>query len=314
VKVLYFVRNSGIASRTPPGWRHALVGPRPEGAFPAERYGELADADVVVAGLDPVGEEVLARAPALKLLQRLGVGHDAVDLEAAARYGVPVANLPDYNSGVVAEHTLMLALGLLRRVFESSLLMKAGRWPVAEIAGRGLYSLEGKTLGLIGFGAIGRAVAARAARFQVRLLYTDERPAPSGLHGATPVPLERLLAESDIVSLHLPLTDRTRGILDAGRLGRMKPGAFLINTARGELVDEQALVEALAAGRLSGAGLDVFAREPLDERHPLLRSPNVLLTPHLAGQTREAMERMLDALHANLARVERGEEPEHRVV
>jgi glyoxylate reductase len=313
VKVVYFVRNPGIAARTPPGWRHALVAPGEDGAFPAAGLTEVEDADVLVVGLDPVDDELLARARRLKLVQRLGVGHDAVDLEAACRRGVAVANMPDYNSGAVAEHALMLVLGLLRRVFDASLLMKGGQWPVAEIAGRGVYGLEGRTLGLVGFGAIGRAVAERAEPFGVHLLYWDERPAPRGLHGARPAALDELLAQSDVVSLHLPLTPRTRRILDERRLGTMKPGALLINTARGELVDEDALAEALSTGRLAGAGLDVFRREPLDPGHPLRRCPNVLLTPHLAGQTREAMERMVEAMHKNLARVERGEEPRDRV-
>jgi phosphoglycerate dehydrogenase-like enzyme len=314
VKVVYFVRNPGIATRTPPAWDHVLVGPDAADRFPEERRSELADADVLVAGLDPVDADLLAVATGLKLVQRLGVGHDAVDLEAAARQGVPVANMPDYNSGAVAEHTLMLMLALLRRVFDSTLLMKAGKWPVAEMVGQGVHNLEGRTLGLVGFGAIGRAVAARAAPFGMRILYWDEQPAPAGLHGAEPSGLDELLAQSDVVSLHLPLTDRTRGVLDAARLASMKPRALLINTARGELVDELALAEALTEGRIGGAGIDVFGREPLDPRHPLRRSPNVLLTPHLAGQTLEAMERMVEALHENLARVERGEEPRDRVV
>lgn len=314
MKVVYFVRNPGIATRTPHGWDHALVGPDDDGAFPEGQRPELADADVLVAGLDPVGADLLSAAPQLRLVQRLGVGHDAVDLEAAARAGVPVANMPDYNSGAVAEHTLMLMLALSRRVFDSTLLMKAGRWPVAELVGQGVHNLEGRTLGLLGFGAIGRGVAARAAPFGLRTLYWDEQPAPAGLHAAEPTGLDELLGQSDIVSLHLPLTDRTRGILDASRLASMKPRALLINTARGELVDEEALAGALTEGGVGGAGIDVFGREPLDPLHPLRRSPNVLLTPHLAGQTLEAMERMVEALHENLARIERGEEPRDRVV
>jgi phosphoglycerate dehydrogenase-like enzyme len=313
VKVVYFVRNPGIAGRTPPTWRHAVVSPDDQGGFPPERLDEVGDADVLVAGLDPVDDHLLARAPGLKLIQRLGVGHDSVDLEAAARRGVPVANVPDYNSGAVAEHTLMLALALLRRVFEASLLMKAGRWPIAHITARGVYGLEGRTLGLLGFGAIGRAVAARAEPFGVHVLYWDRRRPADGLHGAEPATLDELLAQSDVVSLHLPLTPRTRTILDRRRLAAMKPGALLINTARGALVDEEALAEALSAGRLAGAGLDVFAREPLDPRHPLRHCPNVLLTPHLAGQTREAMERAVEAVHENLARVKRGKDPRDRV-
>jgi glyoxylate reductase len=314
VKVVYFVRNPGIASRTPTGWRHALVSPDAGGCFPAARVAELEDADVLVAGLDPVDDDLLAHAPRLKLIQRLGVGHDAVNLGAAAARGVPVANMPDYNSGAVAEHALMLILALLRRVFDASLLMKAGHWPAGQIAAQGIYGLEGRTLGLVGFGAIGRAVAARAEPFGARLLYWDERRAPDGLHSAHPAELDELLAQSDVVSLHLPLTDSTRRILDARRLTRIKPGGLLINTARGELVDEEALAEALIEGRLAGAGLDVFGREPLDPRHPLRRCPNVLLTPHLAGQTREAMERMVNALQESLRRVEHSQEPRDRVV
>jgi phosphoglycerate dehydrogenase-like enzyme len=251
---------------------------------------------------------VFAAAKRLKLVQRLGRGHSNVDLEAAARRGVPVAAMPDFNAGTVAEHAVMLMLALLRGVFDSTLLMKAGRWPVREVVSQGVFDLAGRTVGVVGLGAIGQAVATRLLAFDTRVLYTDA--VVEGADDYETVPLERLLREADVVTLHVPLTAEARGMIGRQELGWMKPTALLVNTARGALLDEMALAEALQQGRIAGAGLDVFADEPLDPGHPLRRCPNVLLTPHTAGQTREAMERMVAMMLANIERVVRGEEPQ----
>jgi phosphoglycerate dehydrogenase-like enzyme len=316
MKITYLLRSPGAVSRTPEGWTSALFAARPDGSYSEENLQELADTDFLVVGLEPVTETCLARGPRVRLIQRLGVGYDNIDLEAATRRGVPVCNMPDFNAAVVAEHTLMLILALQRRVFEATFLMKAGHWPAQQVAAQGNFELRGKSLGIIGLGAIGREVAKRAKAFEVEMRYYDQRRPPSSLELGLDLsfsPLEDLLRESDIVSCHLPLTPETRGLLGASEFRRMKPTGLFINTARGALTDELALAQALEQGTIAGAGIDVFAEEPLDPRHPLRRCPNVLLTPHTAGQTREAMERMIGMMLDNIRRVERGDEPKYRV-
>jgi phosphoglycerate dehydrogenase-like enzyme len=312
MKIVYLFQNAGIASRTPDGCRGAVITSRPDGSYSEQDLREVEDADILVVGLEPVDGRVFDRARRLKLVQRLGRGYSNIDLEAAAARGVPVSGMPDFNASTVAEHAIMLMLALLRRLFESTLLMKAGRWPVASVVGGGIFDLQGKTLGLVGLGAIGSAVATRAQAFRARVRYLDEQAArvPEGVE---PVPWAQLLGESDILSLHLPLTPATRGIIGRAELADMKRTALLINTARGALVDELALAEALERGVIAGAGIDVFAREPLEGPHPLTRCPNVLLTPHTAGQTREAMDRMVAMMLENIDRLRRGEEPRHRL-
>jgi len=316
MKITYLLRNPGTQSRTPEGWESAIFAAGPDGTYSDEHLDELADTDFLAVGLEPVTEACFARAPRLRLVQRLGVGYDNIDLEAATRRRIPVCNMPDFNAATVAEHTLMLILALLRRVFDSTLLMKAGRWPASTIAAQGIYELRGKALGLIGLGAIGEEVARRARAFDVAIRYYDNRrraPAIEEALGVSFTPLEELLRGSDIVSCHLPLTPETRALLGADEFRKMKPTAILINTARGALLDELALARALEQGTIAGAGLDVFLEEPLDAKHPLRRCPNLLLTPHMAGQTREAMERMVAMMLENIGRVARGEEPKYRV-
>ena len=316
MKIVYMVRNPGILNRTPEGWEAVVVAAKPDGSYSDEELREFADADFVVVGLEPVTEAIFAKAKQLKLVQRLGVGCDNIDLKAASHYGVPVCNMPDFNAATVAEHTIMLILALLRQVFESTLLMKAGRWPVSTVVAQGIFDLQGKTLGIIGLGAIGRAVARRAKSFDANICYYDRHRCPESDEkeiGATFVELDDLLSQSDIVSCHVPLTRQTRHLIGRTELQKMKRTSILINTARGAVVDEEALAEALREGIIAGAGLDVFSQEPLDSRHPLRRCRNVLLTPHIAGQTREAMERMVAMMLENIQRVVRGEEPRYRV-
>jgi phosphoglycerate dehydrogenase-like enzyme len=212
---------------------------------------------------------------------------DNVDLAACRARGIAVTNTPGVNAHAVAEHTLALMLAVTRRIPAMDRDVRGGQWP------RGLLvQLEGKTLGLIGLGAIGSRVAALARPFGMRLLATTWGPdgGRAAALGARPVPVETLLGESDVVSLHLRLSDETRGYLGRERLDLMRPTAFLINTARGALVDRAALVDALRAGRLGGAALDVFHEEPVPADDPLLALPNVVLTPHNAGMTREVID------------------------
>lgn len=309
MKVVYLLQNPGISRKTPDGWRSAVIASS-NGSYRKEDLVEVEDADALVVGLEPVDDALLARAGRLRLIQRLGRGHDNIDVDAASRRGIPVCAMPDFNAESVAEHAVMLTLALLRRVFESTLLMKAGRWPVTEVVSRGIFDLAGKTVGIVGYGAIGRAVATRMKAFDVVLCVHD--PDPGRRDDAVEVgDLNDLLRRADVVTLHVPLTAATEGLIAERELALMKPSAVLVNTARGAVVDELALANALTSGSIAGAGVDVYSDEPLDPRHPLRRCPNILLTPHTAGQTREAMERMVGFMLENLRRLERGKPLQH---
>src|SRR5262245_23763527 len=221
-------------------------------------------------------ERVLAACPGLRLISIWGTGTDNVDLAACRNRGVAVTNTPGVNAHAVAEHTLALMLAVTRRLPAMDRDTRAGQWP------RGLLvQLEGRTLGLVGLGAIGSRVARLARAFDMHLLaatYGPDRGRAAAL-GAQHVPIETLLRDSDVVSLHLRLSADTTGYLDRARLALMKPTAYLVNTARGALVDKAALADALRAGRLAGAALDVFHEEPVPAGDPLLGLPNVVLTP-----------------------------------
>ncbi len=246
-----------------------------------------ADIVVNIRAYSRFSESALTACPSVKMISIWGTGTDNVDLAACRKRGVTVANTPGVNAHAVAEHTLALMLAVTRRIPSLDRDVRSGQWP------RGLLvQLEGRTLGLVGLGAIGRRVAALAAPFGVRLLAStwglDEGRAAAV--GARHAPIETLLQESDIVSLHLRLSAETEAVINRERLALMKPGAFLVNTARGRLVDREALVDALLNGRLAGAALDVFHEEPISANDPLLTLPNVILTPHNAGMTQEVLD------------------------
>jgi phosphoglycerate dehydrogenase-like enzyme len=248
-------------------------------------------------------DRVLESAARLRLISIWGTGVDNVDLEACRQRGVMVTNTPGVNADAVAEHTIALMLAAMRRIPALDHDTRAGQWP------RGLLvQARGKTLGLIGFGAIGSRVAALGHGLGMNLLaWTLRRDdARVSAAGARSVGLETLLRESDVVSLHLRLAAETRWFLGADRLALMKPTAFLINTARGGLVQKEALIAALRDGRLAGAGLDVFHEEPVAAGDPLLGLPNVVLTPHNAGMTREVIEAGLNRAVENVEAFLRG--------
>ncbi len=271
----------------------------------AELEPHLADAEVLISTtFTPLTGEMLRKAGKLRFIQVAGVGADHLDLEAARELGIGVAVVTGANTVSVAEHVVMAILALHRGLVEAHQGMREGGWPLPTWMVRA-RDLAGRTVGILGMGRIGRAVAERLLPFQVSLLYHDARPLPpeeEDLLGVTGVSLEELLAASDVLTLHLPLTSETRGILNRERLFAMKKGAFLVNTARAELVDEAALIEALESGHLAGAALDVFSPEPPPPDHPLRRLPNVLLTPHGAGVTVEAQERIAQGVVQNVLR------------
>lgn len=237
----------------------------------------------------------LEAAARLRVVGRLGVGLDNIDMAACEARGIAVYPATGANADSVAEYVLAMAMILLRgAAYLSTAAVAAGRWPRQMLSqGR---EVAGKTIGLVGFGSIGRVTARKVAAMGMRVVAFDPVvPADSPAwreHGAEPLPLDELLAAADVVSLHLPLSDATRGLLGEARLARMKPGAILVNSARGGIVDEPALARALVEGRVAGAALDVFDREPLAAGSPLADAPNLILTPHIAGVTLESNERV----------------------
>ena len=271
----------------------------------AELARRIGDAEVVIniRAHARFTERVLAACPRLRLISIWGTGTDHVDLAACRARGVTVASTPGVNAHAVAEHTMALMLAVTRRIPAMDRDVRAGEWP------RGLVvQLEGKTLGIVGLGAIGRRVAALAAPFGLKLLAATWGPdgGRAAAAGAIHVPIETLLRESDVVTLHVRLSAETERFLSRERLALLKPTAFLINTARAGLVDRPALVEALRTGRLAGAGLDVFHQEPIAAGDPLLTLPNVVLTPHDAGATREVIEAGLRRVVENVERFLQG--------
>jgi len=276
----------------------------------AERVAKAREADYILCSWTPVPGPVIQAAKKLKLIQKYGIGVDKIDLKTAAECGVPVCIAAGVNAVAVAETAITLMLGVYKRLCLADRSLRAGQWLKWELR-TGCYELWHKTVGLVGGGNIGRAVAKRLHHgFECSILYYDAYRLPpeteAGL-GMTYTPLDNLFRQSDIVSLHVPLTPETRGLIGAKTLGMMKPTAVLINTSRGGVVDEPALIEALQKGTIAAAGLDVFAKEPPDRDNPLLQMDNVVLIPHNGGGTVDTMKRIVGHAFGNILRVERGE-------
>ena len=260
----------------------------------AERIGD-AEAVLNIRASSKFTAGVLARCPGLKLLSVWGTGTDHVDLAAAAARGVTVTNTPGVSAPAVAEHALALLLAVARGIPRLDAETRQGLWPRGQVV-----QMHGKVLGILGLGAIGRRFAALGQGIGMRVKAWTPHPDPA--LGFELAALDQVLAEADVVSVHVRLSDQTRGLLGALEFARMKAGAILINTARGPIVEEAALLDALRGGRLAGAGLDVFDTEPLPAGHPLCALPNVVLTPHSAGITPEALEAGLVMAVENIAR------------
>ncbi len=272
----------------------------------------LPEADVLWHVLKPATAEVIDAAPGLKLIQKIGVGVNTIDLERAGARGIAVCNMPGTNSQAVAEATLMLMLAALRRAVPFDGATRAGRGWALDVADFDkVGEIAGKTVGLVGYGAVARRLEPALAALGARVLYLATAPKADATAEWRELPA--LLAESDIVSLHVPQTAESEGMLDAAAIATMKPGAVLINGARGGLVDEAALVAALRDGRLSAAGLDVYAVEPVAADNPLLALDNVVLSPHIAWLTPETLNRSLEIAVENTRRIRDGEDLLHRV-
>jgi phosphoglycerate dehydrogenase-like enzyme len=275
-----------------------------------ERRARIADCEVVIVAGHRFDAGMIDAARSLRLVVHQGVGyHDTVDVETLQRREVALAITPEGTAVGVSEHAVMLMLAVCKRLPFVDAELRAGRFHVNALR-KESRELCGRTVGYIGMGRIGQAVAARLRQWGTRGIYADpisltpERESELGLRRTTHA---ALLAEADIVTLHLPLTAATRGMIGAAAFALVKPGAMLINTARGGIVDEAALEGALASGRLGGAGLDVFATEPTPAEHPLFRFPNVVLTPHIAAGSRDAFHTKMAAVFANIERFYRGE-------
>jgi len=256
-----------------------------------------------------VDAHLLSILPRVRFVQRVGVGYDNLDLEALKAAGVVAAYTPGSNAIAVAEHTILLMLALLKRFVAAESASRQGGWPTMELFQAGLGELANTTVGLVGFGSIGRAVAQRLSPFGSHLLYTTRQaadPATEQQFGVRYASLDDLLASSMIVSLHVPLTEATRNLIGEAELAKMRAGAFLVNTSRGEVIDEAALHRAIESGKLGGAGLDVLYNER-PGGNPFAGMPQVIVTPHIAGGSRAAVERAIQMALANIARYLRGE-------
>jgi phosphoglycerate dehydrogenase-like enzyme len=282
-------------------------------AASAEFREAMGDAEYYVGFSDVRMDEGFYRAaPRLKLVQLLSAGYDRVDLEAARRAGVPVCNNGGANAIAVAEHAILLMLAVYRRLVQQHQNVASGRWRGNNFAGTKLLELHGKTLGIVGLGTIGKKVARLARGFGMAVQYYDIVRLPEDAEDALGVRFRlfrELLREADIVSLHVPLTPSTRHMVGPAELRLMRPEAVLVNTCRGPVVDEAALSDALASGRLLGAGLDVFDQEPSPADNPLFALDNVVLTPHIAGPTWDNHVARFRNAFDNVQRVARGERP-----
>ncbi|MGA2985516.1 MAG: C-terminal binding protein [Terriglobia bacterium] len=290
------------------------------------RYGKAVDesdrvrlaerAEVIVVGGTRLTREFFSALPHLKALVRLGIGVDNLDLDAATDLGIVVANVPDFCSDEVAEHALGLILAVTRKIALADRKTRCGEWVSGmDALLRPIRRLSGQTLGLIGLGKIGRSLAGKARGLGLKVIAFDPHVSPEAAKaaGIPLMSLEALLPQTDILSFHVPVTAETKGLASARTLALLKPGAILINTARGPVVDEAALCAALASGRLAGAGLDVLQQEPLRLPHPLTEFENVVFTCHYASLSEESYAIMRQQVSEQTVQILRGEFPQHLV-
>lgn len=277
--------------------------------------GIIEEAHYVLATNFLVTKDVIDQAKSLKMIQRTGVGYDNIDVEYATAKGLPLSITLGTNASSVAELVVLLMLGLYRKIIPLDQQSKTGVWDSWKYR-HVSYELLGKTIGVVGSGVIGREVMKRLAPFGVKLVYYDIKRLPAETEvelGISYRSLEELLQESDIVTLHVPWLEATRNMINKERIAMMKSGAVLINTARGPVVDEKALVDALKDGRISGAGLDVFDPEPFTAESEILKFDNVITTPHVGAATLDNYQRVFTFCTENIKRAERGEKPENVV-
>ena len=310
-KVVFFNgQSNGVADIVrqcmPPGFELVV---QPSSLSEAEKMALVRDVDFLILHPAEISGAVLQSAGKLRHLQLLTAGYDKVDLAAAKALGLTVATNGGANAWAVAEHTVALLLALYKQLIACDRSVRAGSWR-KPISGMKTFELAGKTIGLIGLGNIGSKVAARLKAFETTILYFDERAPSANDFGGQRVSLETLLREADVLSIHVPLTPETRGMIGAAQLATMKSSAVLLNTSRAEVVDEAALLSALRSGQIAGAGLDVFGQEPVPADYGLLTLGNVILSPHSAGHSYEAWFRRANFSWKNIERVVSGKIPE----
>lgn len=294
------------------------LSPERESWVGLERFGELvvhehtptqltrersAGASILLTNKTPIRADLLADLPDLHFISVLATGYDCVDIKAARGRGIPVSNVPEYGTDSVAQYAFALLLELCHHVALHAGAVREGEWtsqPDFSLRKTPLVELAGKTMGIVGFGRIGRRVGELARAFGMKVLVHDPTPPRNPIDGVDYRGLDELFSESDVISLHCPLTEQTAGLVHRERLARMKPTSFLINTARGPLIVEADLAEALNADRLAGAAVDVASREPIGPENPLLSAKHCLVTPHIAWATSEARARLLRTSVANV--------------
>jgi len=284
----------------------------PHTASAAEIAAAIREAEYLTGFPRFLPDEAYTEARRLKLLQVLSAGYDYVNIAGARKARIPICSNGGANSVAVAEHAIMLMLAVYRKLVTFHQNVAAGQWHQGIPRTVNIYEMEGKTVGLVGLGNIGRQVARRVQAFDAQVIYYDTfrlNPQEEEKLGVQYAPLDILLATADIVSLHVPLNESTRHMIDAQAFSRMKPTAIVINTCRGEVIDEPALIEALQSGRILAAGLDTQAKEPPDPNNPLLTLPNVTLTPHSAGPTVDSYHKRFHNGYTNIERVARGQPP-----
>jgi len=273
------------------------------------------DADAIIAMPPWFPANLLKSCPKVRLVQTLTSGYNRLDIEGIIDLGIPVANNAGINAATLAEHTVGFILTLCRKMVALHTSVKEGRWQ-GGLDPDQLVELYGKTVGIVGLGAVGKELAKRLKGFDVRTIYHTRSEVPTEVQqelNASPVSREQLLLESDFVTLHVPLTPKTRGMIGEQELAMMKPSSYLLNTCRGPVVDEAALYRALKEGLIAGAGLDVFEREPLTSDSPLLQLDNVVFSPHMSGSSHEGSARSVQFAYANVKRVLGGEAPQSLV-
>jgi len=293
---------------------HVRVHVGDDGRYSEEDLAKVADVDAFVVGMEPVNEQILDAAPNLKIVQRLGVGYETLDLDAIARRQIPACNIEGVNKEAVAEHSFTLLLALAKQLPDATKFTEAADWASARKLTSRSFELKGKTIGIIGFGNTGSSLAKRAAAFEMNVIYNDPLDVNADIAktlDAKAVSREELLKTADIVSISVNLNDTSRKMIDADALALMQPHALLICCARGGIIDEDALAAALKEGKIAGAGIDVFEIEPIRTDNPLIDCPNCILTAHVAGVAHETTMRIWEWAHNNLrAVIQRGERPQ----
>jgi phosphoglycerate dehydrogenase-like enzyme len=293
----------------PENFNMVMLPPR---ASAADIAAAMRDAEYLLGFLWFLPDEAYLGADRLKLIQVLSAGYDMVNIEGAKKARIPICSNGGANSVAVGEHAIMLMLAVYRKLVAFHQNVAAGQWHRGIPRTVDIYEIEGKTVGIVGLGNIGQQVARRIRAFDARVIYYDlfrRTPEEEQRFGVEYVPLDTLLQTADIVSLHVPLNDSTRHMIGSDQLRLMKPKAILVNTCRGEVVDEAALTRALREGRILGAGLDCQEKEPADPNNPLLKLPNVTLTPHNAGPTVDSYRKRFGNGYANIRRVAAGQPP-----